>query len=216
LALEPDLIMTIMSSSIEKISGPTRASDSVVRALIARHLDVDIGRVTDDASFIDDLGADWLDRLELMIMIEDHFPGLEIPEDDADRMQVVGDLIRYIESWRQTPAATTGPRSAQHRERQMVMTLKYGVTEDFVAAHGWTPDKTAQALRKSLASVSVLVERVRSLEMGVFSPQGCSPIPSRRAEVIRIVGQVLDGKWREGSAADGLSFSPGRNGDTFS
>ncbi len=113
--------MTIMSPSIEGISGPPRASDSVVRALIARHLDVDIGRVTDDASFIDDLGADWLDRLELMIVIEDHFPGLEIPEeiedhfpgleipeDDADRIQVVGDLIRYIESWRQTPAATTG------------------------------------------------------------------------------------------------------------
>src|SRR6266566_4061610 len=57
--------MTIMSPSIEGISGPPRASDSVVRALIARHLDVDIGRVTDDASFIDDLGADWLDRLEL-------------------------------------------------------------------------------------------------------------------------------------------------------
>lgn len=111
--------MTIMSPSIEEISGPTRASDSVVRALIARHLDVDIGRVTDDASFIDDLGADWLDRLELMIVIEDHFPGLEIPEDDADRMQVVGDLIRYIESWRQTPAAP-GARSAQHRKRQMV------------------------------------------------------------------------------------------------
>jgi acyl carrier protein len=97
LALEPGLIMTIMSPSIEEISGPTRPSDSVVRALIARHLDVDIGRVTDDASFIDDLGADWLDRLELMIVIEDHFPGIEIPEDDADRIQVVGDLIRYIE-----------------------------------------------------------------------------------------------------------------------
>jgi len=152
LALEPGLIMTIMSPSIEEISGPTRASDSVVRALIARHLDVDIGRVTDDASFIDDLGADWLDRLELMIVIEDHFPGLEIPEDDADRMQVVSAISsvtsnRGVKRRQQRP----GARSAQHRERQMVMTLKYGVTEDFVAAHGWTPDKTAQALRKPLA-----------------------------------------------------------------
>ncbi len=163
--------MTIMSPSIEGISGPPRASDSVVRALIARHLDVDIGRVTDDASFIDDLGADWLDRLELMIVIEDHFPGLEIPEEDADRIQVVGDLIRYIESWRQTPAATTGRPECS----AMVMTLKYGVTEDFVAAHGWTPDKTAQALRKPLASVGVLVERVRSLEMGGFQSPGLQP-----------------------------------------
>ena len=124
--------MTIMSPSIEEISGPTRASDSVVRALIARHLDVDIGRVTDDASFIDDLGADWLDRLELMIVIEDHFPGLEIPEDDADRMQVVSAISsvtsnRGVKRRQQRP----GARSAQHRERQMVMTLKYGVTEDF-------------------------------------------------------------------------------------
>jgi acyl carrier protein len=100
--------MTIMSPSIDEIPGPTRASDSVVRALIARHLDVDIGCVTDDASFIDDLGADWLDCLELMIVIEDHFPGLEIPEDHADQIQFVGDLIRYIESWRQQPVATTG------------------------------------------------------------------------------------------------------------
>jgi acyl carrier protein len=99
--------MTIMSPSIDEIPGPTRASDSVVRALIARHLDVDIGCVTDDASFIDDLGADWLDCLELMIVIEDHFPGLEIPEDHVDQIQFVGDLIGYIESWRQQPVATT-------------------------------------------------------------------------------------------------------------
>jgi acyl carrier protein len=100
--------MTIMSPSIDEIPGPTRASDSVVRALIARHLGIDIGCFTDDASFIDDLRADWLDCLELMIVIEDHFPGLEIPEDDADQIQFVGDLIRYIESWRQQPAATPG------------------------------------------------------------------------------------------------------------
>ncbi|HME98916.1 MAG TPA: patatin-like phospholipase family protein, partial [Terriglobia bacterium] len=44
-----------------------------VRTLIANHLGVDVKRVTDEAHFTDDLGADWLDRLELMIVIEDRF-----------------------------------------------------------------------------------------------------------------------------------------------
>ena len=67
-----------------------------VRALIADHLDADIKRVTDEAHFTDDLGADWLDRIELMILIEDEFAGVEITDDDADQIEVVGDLIRYI------------------------------------------------------------------------------------------------------------------------
>jgi acyl carrier protein len=67
-----------------------------VRALIAGRLDVDVRRVTDDAHFSDDLGADWLDRLELMILIEDQFAGVEITGHDADQIEVVGDLIRYL------------------------------------------------------------------------------------------------------------------------
>jgi acyl carrier protein len=43
--------------------------------------------------------ADWLDPLELMIMIEDRFGGLEITDDGADQIKVVGDLIRYVETW---------------------------------------------------------------------------------------------------------------------
>jgi acyl carrier protein len=68
-----------------------------VRTLIAEHLGVDITRVTDEAHFTDDLGADWLDRLELMIAIEDQFTDVEITDDDADQLNVVGDLIRHIE-----------------------------------------------------------------------------------------------------------------------
>jgi acyl carrier protein len=68
-----------------------------LRALVAKHLDVNVSLVTDEAYFGDDLGADWLDRIELMILIEDQFPGLEITDYDADQMEVVGDLIRYIE-----------------------------------------------------------------------------------------------------------------------
>ena len=72
------------------------AADSI-RALIAHHLDVEISRVADGAHFIDDLGADWLDRLELMILIEEQFLAGEITGNDADQMEVVGDLIRYVE-----------------------------------------------------------------------------------------------------------------------
>ena len=69
-----------------------------VRTLIANHLGVSVGRVTDEAHFTDDFGADWLDRLELMIAVEDQFAGVEITDDDVDRIEVVGDLIRHIES----------------------------------------------------------------------------------------------------------------------
>ena len=67
-----------------------------VRTIIANHLGIDIERVTDEAHFTDDLGADWLDRLELMIEIEDQFPAVEITDDDVDQIGVVGDLIRHI------------------------------------------------------------------------------------------------------------------------
>jgi len=83
-----------------------------LRAFIANHLGVSIGRVTDDAHFTDDLGADWLDRLELMIAVEDQFAGVEITADDVDRIELVGDLIRHIETLddegRRGSAATGG------------------------------------------------------------------------------------------------------------
>jgi acyl carrier protein len=67
-----------------------------VRALIANYLGVDIGRVTNDAYFTD-LGAYWLDRLELTILVEDELDGAEITDDEADPIEVVGDLFRHIE-----------------------------------------------------------------------------------------------------------------------
>jgi acyl carrier protein len=74
------------------------AIDDKIRALIAAHFEVDISRVTDEAHFIEDLGADWLDRLELMIMIEDQFAGVEVEDSDLNQIEVVGDLIHYIEA----------------------------------------------------------------------------------------------------------------------
>src|SRR5260370_10666394 len=67
-----------------------------VRTLVANHLGVSVGRVTDEAHFTNDLGADWLDRLELMMVVEDQFARLEIADADVDQIEVVGDLIRPI------------------------------------------------------------------------------------------------------------------------
>jgi acyl carrier protein len=69
-----------------------------VRTLIAEYLGVDAKRVTDDAHFSDDLGLDWLDRLELMILIEDEFADVEISNHDTNQIEVVGDLIRVLKS----------------------------------------------------------------------------------------------------------------------
>jgi acyl carrier protein len=68
-----------------------------VRILVANHLGVSIGRVTDEAHFTNDLGADRLDRVESMMMVEDQF-GVEITDADVDQIAVVGDLIRHIET----------------------------------------------------------------------------------------------------------------------
>jgi acyl carrier protein len=104
--------MTMTSASSNR---PTTAiaaglAADEIRILIAQHLDVDIERVTDEAHFTDDLGADWLDRVELMIAIEDRFTDVEITDDDADQIDVVGDLIRHVES-----VAGKAARAPAHR-----------------------------------------------------------------------------------------------------
>ena len=68
-----------------------------VKDIIAKHLGVDRDRVTEDANFIDDLGADSLDTIELAMSFEDEF-GCEIPEEVADSMFTVGDVIKFLET----------------------------------------------------------------------------------------------------------------------
>ncbi len=67
-----------------------------VRAIIAEQLGVKLEEVTDSASFIEDLGADSLDTVELVMALEEEF-GVEIPDEDAEKMVTVGDSIKYIE-----------------------------------------------------------------------------------------------------------------------
>jgi acyl carrier protein len=67
-----------------------------VKAIIAEQLGVKIEEVTDKASFIDDLGADSLDTVELVMALEEKF-GIEIPDEDAEKMTTVGEAIKYLE-----------------------------------------------------------------------------------------------------------------------
>lgn len=67
-----------------------------IRAIIAEQLGVKQEEVTDQAKFIDDLGADSLDTVELVMALEEEF-GIEIPDEDAEKMVSVGDAIKYIE-----------------------------------------------------------------------------------------------------------------------
>ena len=67
-----------------------------IKAIIARELTIDIEQVTDNALFADDLEADSLDTIELVMKFEDEF-GIEIPDEDAEKLITVLDVITYIE-----------------------------------------------------------------------------------------------------------------------
>jgi acyl carrier protein len=66
-----------------------------VKKIVVEHLGVDAAKVTDNASFIDDLGADSLDTVELVMAFEEEF-GVEIPDDAAEKIVTVKDAIDYI------------------------------------------------------------------------------------------------------------------------
>jgi acyl carrier protein len=74
-----------------------------VKKIVVEHLGVEPEKVVDAASFIDDLGADSLDTVELVMEFEDEFD-LNIPDEDAEKIQTVGDAIKYIESHAQQKA----------------------------------------------------------------------------------------------------------------
>lgn len=66
-----------------------------VKKMVIEHLDVEEDKVIDNANFIDDLGADSLDNVELVMAFEEEFD-IEIPEDAAESIQTVGDAIKFI------------------------------------------------------------------------------------------------------------------------
>jgi len=72
------------------------AVDEQIKEIISKQLGVDSAKVTNEASFIDDLGADSLDTVELVMAFEESF-NIEIPDEDAEKILKVQDAINYIQ-----------------------------------------------------------------------------------------------------------------------
>lgn len=72
-----------------------------VKELIVEQLGVEASQVTTEAKFVDDLGADSLDTVELVMALEEEF-SIEIPDEDAEKIASVGDAVNYIETHNQT------------------------------------------------------------------------------------------------------------------
>lgn len=68
-----------------------------VKKIVAEHLDVDESTISTNASFVDDLGADSLDQVELVMAFEEEF-GCEIPDDAAEKIVRVEDAVKYIQA----------------------------------------------------------------------------------------------------------------------
>ena len=71
------------------------ASEERIKEIIVEQLGVDESQITPDASFIDDLGADSLDTVELVMAFEEEFD-IEIPDEDAEKIRTVKDVINYL------------------------------------------------------------------------------------------------------------------------
>ena len=72
------------------------ANPDKIKSIIAEQLGVKAEEVTPESSFVDDLGADSLDTVELIMALEEEF-NIEIPDEDAEKMSKVSDVIKYIE-----------------------------------------------------------------------------------------------------------------------
>ena len=71
--------------------------EAKVKEIIINELGVEADKVTPEASFVDDLGADSLDTVELVMAFEEEF-GIDIPDEDAEQMRTVGDAVKYIQA----------------------------------------------------------------------------------------------------------------------
>ncbi len=73
-----------------------KSVDQKVKDIIVEQLSVNAEQVTPEAKFIEDLGADSLDIVELVMAFEEEF-GIEVPDGDAEKLLTVGDVVKYIE-----------------------------------------------------------------------------------------------------------------------
>jgi acyl carrier protein len=72
-------------------------SEDRVKEIIAKELEVSTQQLTPEAKFVEDLGADSLDIVELVMALEEEF-GLDIPDEDAEKLRTVGDAMNYLKS----------------------------------------------------------------------------------------------------------------------
>jgi acyl carrier protein len=87
-----------MDGRIKQEVGTVAAySEDRVKEIIAKELEVGVQQLTPEAKFIEDLGADSLDIVELVMALEEEF-GLDIPDEDAEKMKTVGDAMSYLKS----------------------------------------------------------------------------------------------------------------------
>jgi acyl carrier protein len=93
--VEKSRFLPMMSTLFTEVR--TMAIEDKVKEIIVDQLGVEAEQVKPEASFIDDLGADSLDTVELVMAFEEEFD-LEIPDEDAEKIKTVGDAINYIKS----------------------------------------------------------------------------------------------------------------------
>ena len=111
-----------------------------VKKIVVEHLNVDAEKVTDTASFIEDLGADSLDTVELVMAFEEDF-GIEIPDDAAESIVTVGDAVKYIDKANASRSGDKGLKPyAQGRYHGPGSRHAAGMRRggDLVASSGWS------------------------------------------------------------------------------
>jgi acyl carrier protein len=81
----------------EEVNGLMSAVEEKVKSIVVNQLGVNEEEVTNEASFVEDLGADSLDIVELVMALEEEF-GIEIPDEEAEKIRTVGESIAFIEA----------------------------------------------------------------------------------------------------------------------
>jgi acyl carrier protein len=84
-------------TSNQEVGAVGSFSEDRVKEIIAKELEVEVKQLTPEAKFIEDLGADSLDIVELVMALEEEF-GLDIPDEEADKLKTVGDAMNYLKS----------------------------------------------------------------------------------------------------------------------
>lgn len=87
--------MSVNNANINDAKDIADSAEMKIKQLVAEQLSVDIKKVVNEAYFVNDLGADSLDTVELIMVLEESF-GIEIPDEDAEKIQTVQDAIDYV------------------------------------------------------------------------------------------------------------------------